>query len=155
MQYCDYQPRGFLLWMINNPKPSNSKIMLQLHLCQCQIQRQAETMWLLSASNEKAWTNSDTTGSVPQATRKAPLSGLGSFQSLAPPPMLKKQVCMGPKGKQGPSDIPQFVPKQLNGNVFPGVYTNYSFRFTYLWYARYWLRVNSSFETFFQSVIRL
>lgn len=55
---------------------------------------------------------------------------------------------MGPKGKPGPSDIPRFVPKWLNGNVFPGVYANYSFSYPCLWYSRYWLQVNSSFETF-------
>lgn len=51
---------------------------------------------------------------------------------------------MGPKGKQGLSDIPRFVPKRLNGNHFPGEYAKSGFSFTYLGCSRYRLEVNMS-----------
>lgn len=75
---------------INNQKAPHPEIMLQLYRGQSETGKLAGTMCPLSGSNEKAWTDGDTTGSVPRATREAPLSGLGLLQALAPPPMQKK-----------------------------------------------------------------
>lgn len=49
--------------------------------------------------NQKAKSDSDTTATVPQATREAPLPALGLLLCLAPSPMQKKWVCAGPEGE--------------------------------------------------------
>lgn len=52
--------------------------------------------------NQRAKTDGDTTATVPQATREAPLSALGLLLCLAPSPMQKKWVCAGPEGETRP-----------------------------------------------------
>lgn len=75
---------------INNQEPPHPEIMPQLCRGRSETGKPAETMCSLSGSDEKAWTDGDTTGSVPRATGEAPLTGLGLLQALAPPPMQKK-----------------------------------------------------------------
>lgn len=52
--------------------------------------------------NQKAKTDGDTTATVPQASREAPLSALGLLLCLVPSPMQKKWVCAGPEGETRP-----------------------------------------------------
>lgn len=67
-----------------------------MHLCQCQTGKLTETMWPLSDSNEKAWTNGDTTGSVPQATRPGTLPVPGTSTDA------EKVGLHGTQGEAGP-----------------------------------------------------